>query len=184
MPQVTSCRSLFDHEHISWFFGLFCRFVLVSLLVFTAGYSLFIVIGLASTEGVTTLDKVYWSLLALFFGVLLLVSVTLVVGSMFQRPLSSWAAKLHLSGLVTLLNVLSRTAEVFAQRTFGIGSPDIYKEATDTDPRVKVVQESVLQIVTSAKDTLIRSMEAAEQRIKANAAAIVESLHASMEVLQ
>lgn len=112
--------------------------------------------------------------------VLLIVSVTLVAGNMLDKPLRQVATRLHLSGLVVVLDVLSRTAEVFARRTFGIGSPHSYKEATEMDPRIKLLQDSILRIVSSAKESLVRNVDAAEQRIKANASSIAEIFYAAM----
>jgi hypothetical protein len=103
---------------------------------------------------------------------------------MFETPFKRVATKLHLSGIAVLLDTLNRTARVFARRIFGIGSPDSYKEATATDPRVKVLQDSMLQVVSGAKQSLMQSMDAAEQRIKANASTVAESFYASMEALR
>lgn len=99
---------------------------------------------------------------------------------MLEKPTRRMAAKLRLSGLIVILDTVSRTAEVFARRTFGIGSPDSYKQATETDPRIKLLQESMFRIVSSAKESIARNLDAAEQRIKANATTIAESFYAAL----
>lgn len=100
---------------------------------------------------------------------------------MLDRPLRHIATKLHLSCLIVILDVVSGTAEAFARRTFGIGSPDSYKQATEMDPRIKTLQESMFRIVSSSKQSLSRHMDAAEQRIKDNAFNVAKTFYAAME---
>lgn len=181
MPEISDGHSAFDQEHLVWFFGLFCRLVLLVLLTWTAGYSVFILISLATSQGGDSGETVWWSFLATIFGIMLLVSLLLVNGAMFERPLVRMAANLHLSGLVALLNFVNRMAEAFARRTFGIGSPNSYKEATETDPRIKILQESMVQVTSSTKESIMRGIDASEQRIKANASAVAETFFGNTE---
>ena len=181
MPEIASAGSLLDREHLVWFLGLFCRLVLLMLLSWTAGFSMFILVALASSQEGSTSETIWWSVLAFFFGIMLLVSVTLVTASMFQRPLARLAASLNLSGLVSVLNFLSGTAEMFARRTFGVGSPNSYKEVSETDPRVKALQEYMTEVSSSTKESIMRGVGSSEQRIKANASAVAETFFATME---
>ena len=136
---------------------------------------------LAISPEVSTGETIWWSILAFIFGVLLLVSVTLVTASMFQRPIARLAENSNLSGLVSVLDFLSGTAEMFARGTFGVGSPNIYKNVIETDPRVKALEECMAQVSSSTQESIMRGVGASEQRIKANASAVAETFFATMQ---
>jgi hypothetical protein len=181
MPEIASPGLLFGGEHFVWFLGLLSRLVLLILLSWTAGFSMYILGDLAISPEVNTGETIWWSILASIFGVLLLVSVTLVTASMFQRPIARLAQNSNLSGLVLVLNFLSGTAEMFARGTFGVGSPNIYKNVIETDPRVKALEECMAQVSSSTQESIMRGVGASEQRIKANASAVAETFFATMQ---
>ena len=51
MPEIANPGLLFDGEHLVWFLGLFCRLVLLMLLSWTAGFSMYILGILAISPG-------------------------------------------------------------------------------------------------------------------------------------
>ena len=70
---------------------------------------------------------------------------------------------------------------MFARGTFGVGSPNIYKNVSETDPRVKALEECMAQVSSSTKESIMRGVGASEQRIKANASAVAETFFATMQ---
>lgn len=159
-------------EQSLWFLALMGRLVVLGSLVWTAVVSEYCLVVLA--KGTLGLGLAWWVFAAVAAGLLLLLSVPLVLQALAERPIRKFANRKGLSWLTMYLDATNHAGRKCAKIFFGTGPLD--DEPDEGDPRVQMIENSMLQIATSTKNAIVESMEAVERRVKAHASAIGESI--------